>query len=307
MSLLQRLQTKATHFANLVRLEHTIFALPFAMTALLLANPSPHFPSFVTVLWVTLAMVGGRTYAMGLNRLADAHLDALNPRTASREIPAGLVSKAEAWGLTLGALGFMIFAVWQLPLLCKQLLPVAVLILTLYSYTKRFTSLCHLVLGLALGSSAIGGWLAQTGAWQGGLPILFGASVALWVMGFDVIYACQDTDFDRSQGLFSLPAQVGIETALQLSRWMHAGSMLFLLIFAWQYSYSAYGFVGWGFCLATVLMGILLVSEHRLVKADDLSRVNQAFFTLNGQISVGFFAFVLVERFSRYSFFETFN
>jgi 4-hydroxybenzoate polyprenyltransferase len=303
MSLLQRLQTKATHFANLVRLEHTIFALPFAMTALLLANPSPHFPSFVTVLWVTLAMVGGRTYAMGLNRLADAHLDALNPRTASREIPAGLVSKAEAWGLTLGALGLMIFAVWQLPLLCKQLLPVAVLILTLYSYTKRFTSLCHLVLGLALGSSAIGGWLAQTGAWQGGLPILFGASVALWVMGFDVIYACQDTDFDRSQGLCSLPAQVGIETALQLSRWMHAGSMLFLLIFAWQYSHSAYGFVGWGFCLATVLMGILLVSEHRLVKADDLSRVNQAFFTLNGQISVGFFAFVLVERFSRYSFF----
>ena len=288
--------SKLRHYANLIRLEHTVFALPFAMTALLLANPVLCFPSFQTVLWVTLAMIGGRTYAMGLNRLADAQLDALNPRTALREIPAGLVSQKEAWLLTIGALGLMLFAVWQLPLLCKQLSPVAVLILTLYSYTKRFTSLCHLVLGLALGSSAIGGWLAQSGSWQGGLPILFGSAVALWVMGFDVIYACQDTDFDRSQGLFSLPAQVGIETALKLSRWMHAGSVLCLLLFAWYYSHSVYGFVGWGFSLATLVMAVLLVWEHRLVRADDLSRVNQAFFTLNGQISLGFFSFVLLER-----------
>jgi 4-hydroxybenzoate polyprenyltransferase len=300
MNLLQRLNTKATHYANLVRLEHTVFALPFAMTALLLANPSPEFPSLHTVAWVTLAMIGGRTYAMGLNRLADAHLDALNPRTASREIPAGLVSKTEAWLLTLGALSLMIFAVWQLPLLCQQLLPVAVLILTLYSYTKRFTSLCHLVLGLALGCSAIGGWLAQSGSWQGGLPLLFGAAVALWVMGFDVIYACQDADFDQKHGLFSLPAQWGVETALHLSRWMHGASILALLLFIGFYSRSSYGFVGWGFCLATVLMGLWLVKEHRLVHAEDLTRVNQAFFTLNGQISVGFLGLVLVERVIRF-------
>jgi 4-hydroxybenzoate polyprenyltransferase len=287
---------KILDYASLVKFEHTIFALPFALTGLLLANPSPHFPALTTVIWVLLAMVGGRTYAMGLNRIADAKFDALNPRTALREIPAGKVSIVEAWGLTLVALGVMIFAVFQLPLLCQQLLPLAILILTLYSYTKRFTSLCHLVLGLALGSSAMGGWLAQTGDWQGGLSLLFGVGVALWVMGFDIIYACQDTDFDTAQQLYSIPVQLGVESALRLSRWIHGTSVLALLGFAWQYSHSDYGFIGWGFCIALAVMSLLLIMEHRLVRADDLSRVNQAFFTLNGQISVGFFILVLLER-----------
>ncbi|XVJ50630.1 MAG: UbiA family prenyltransferase [Vampirovibrio sp.] len=286
--------------ASLVKWEHSIFALPFALTGLLLANQGTNFPHFSTVLWVILAMLGGRTYAMGLNRLADARLDALNPRTANRELPSGIVSAKEAWGLTLGALGLLIVATLQLPLLCQTLLPVAIGILTLYSYTKRFTSLCHLILGVALGASAIGGWLAQTGAWQGGLSLWFGAGVALWVMGFDIIYACQDTAFDHAHGLYSIPVKWGNERALLLSRWVHGASVLSLLIFAWQYSHHPrYGFIGWGFYLALLIMAALLIKEHRLVRADDLSRVNQAFFILNGQISLGFFSVVFLERLLR--------
>ena len=294
--------SKLLDYASLVKFEHTVFALPFALTGLLLANPMPALPQVETVIWVLLAMIGGRTYAMGLNRIADAKFDALNPRTASREIPSGKVSILEAWGLTLVALGVMMFAVFQLPLLCQQLLPLAILILTLYSYTKRFTSLCHLVLGLALGASAIGGWLAQTGDWQGGLSLGFGVGVALWVMGFDIIYACQDADFDTAHQLYSIPVKIGVASALRLSRWIHGASVLALLAFAWQYSHSAYGFIGWGFCLALSVMSVLLVLEHRLVSADDLSRGNQAFFTLNGQISVGFFILVLLERLLLISF-----
>jgi len=283
--------------ANLVRFEHTIFALPFALTSLLLANPIGDWPSLWTLLWVLLAMTGGRTFAMGLNRIADAKIDALNPRTASREIPTGKVSTRDAWVLTLGSMGLMILAVFQLPLICQQLLPVALIILALYSYMKRFSSLCHLVLGIALGSSAIGGWFAQTGAWNGGLPICLGLGVALWVMGFDVIYACQDTEFDQAQGLHSIPAKLGNHKALQLSRLMHAGSVLSLVYFILMYQITiGFGMIGFGFVIATLLMAILLIWEHRLVRADDLTRVNMAFFTLNGQISMGFFVFVLIDR-----------
>jgi 4-hydroxybenzoate polyprenyltransferase len=283
--------------ANLVRFEHTIFALPFAFTSLLLANPVGGWPSLWTLLWVLLAMTGGRTFAMGLNRIADAKIDALNPRTANREIPAGKVSMSQAWMLTLTSMSLMVLAVFQLPLICQQLLPVALVILALYSYMKRFSSLCHLVLGIALGSSAIGGWLAQTGEWNGGLPIWLGLGVALWVMGFDVIYACQDTEFDQAQGLHSIPAKLGNAVALHLSRWMHAGSVLSLLYFILMYiSTPGFGMIGLGFVVATLLMAILLVWEHRLVSANDLTRVNMAFFTLNGQISMGFFIFVLIDR-----------
>jgi 4-hydroxybenzoate polyprenyltransferase len=267
--------------ASLVKWEHSIFALPFALTGLLLANQETNFPHFYTVLWVILAMLGGRTYAMGLNRLADARLDALNPRTANRELPSGVVSAKEAWGLTLSALGLLIVATLQLPLLCQTLLPVAIGILTLYSYTKRFTSLCHLILGVALGASAIGGWLAQTGAWQGGLSLWFGAGVALWVMGFDIIYACQDAAFDAAHGLQSIPSRLGVPRSLRLAKWFHLVTMLLL---------SALPLVvpqlGWIYWIAYAVIAALLVWEHSLVRPDDLSRVNQAFFTANAAIGL---------------------
>lgn len=272
-----------------------MFALPFALSALLLAVKDG-WPTLSTVGWVLLAMVSGRTFAMALNRLADRVYDAANPRTQQRELVTGLVQPWEAWLLVLVSLAGLVWAVWHLPPLCWQLLPLAVLILAGYSYTKRFTSLCHLVLGLALGSSAIGGWLAHTGHWDGGLPVLFGLAVLLWVSGFDVIYACQDNEFDRAQGLYSLPARLGNATALRLSRAFHVGSVLVLVAFAVAYS-LAKGFVGWGFVAATVLMGAMLWREHQLVRADDLTRVNTAFFTLNGIISLSILAGVLLDKF----------
>ena len=191
-----RLLLKVKEYAELVKFEHTVFALPFALSSMLLAVQPGTWPSIWTLLWVLLAMVGGRTYAMALNRLVDADIDAKNPRTENRSIPAGRVKKSETWVLIILSAILLTLATFQLPLVCQQLLPVAFFLLTLYSFVKRFSSLAHLVLGIALGSSAVGGWLAVTGeiAW---LPIIFGFTVVFWVSGFDVIYACQDIEFDR--------------------------------------------------------------------------------------------------------------
>lgn len=294
--------SKLGAFARLVKFEHTVFALPFALTTLLLANPLLAWPHWQTLLWVLVAMTSGRTYAMGLNRIADARLDALNPRTANRELPSGQVGMREAWILTLGSLIVLVLAVLPLPLLCLQLLPVAVALLTLYSYMKRFSSLCHVVLGLCLGSSAIAGWIAQTGQWDAGLPVLFGAGVACWVMGFDIIYACQDVEFDQAQGLYSIPAKLGVQQALSVSRWLHGASVFFMggfgfLYQAWLPQHYA---LGVGFWLALGFMAVQLVRQHQLVRPDDLTRVNEAFFTLNGQISVLFFVAVLTEKVVHY-------
>jgi 4-hydroxybenzoate polyprenyltransferase len=286
---------KAKHLANLVKLEHTVFALPFALSALLLAQPWGAWPAVKTTSLVLLAMLGGRTYAMGLNRLADAHFDALNPRTAQRELPAGKVSRPEAWGLSLAALALMVLATLPLPLLCIQLLPVAVVLLSLYSYTKRFTSLCHVVLGLALGSSAIGGWLAHTGNWSYGLPIYWGLAVGFWVCGFDILYACQDEAFDKANGLLSIPAKLGVAKAIVVSRLSHTLSVACLALFGLLYT-QQFQPVGIGFWVGVSIMSGLLVWQHRLVSATDLSRVNVAFFTVNGVISVLMFTLILLDR-----------
>jgi 4-hydroxybenzoate polyprenyltransferase len=293
--MLSSIAFKAKSFASLVKLEHTIFALPFALSALLLGAPAGELPSPITVLWVILAMVGGRTYAMGLNRIADAAIDAKNPRTANREIPAGIIKPYEAWALTLSALALMIVATCQLPVLCLYLLPIAILVLTLYSYTKRFTSLCHLVLGVALGSSAIGGWIAQTGGWHGGLPILFGFAVACWVCGFDIIYACQDAEFDQANGLFSIPARLGIAKALAFSRLFHLVTVVSLVGFGLWYSVQL-GFVGLGFWVGITLTAGMLYYEHTLISPKDLSKINLAFFDINGKISLCLFFLILADK-----------
>lgn len=282
-------------YAELVKFEHTVFALPFALSAMVLATGWGQWPPAATVLWILLAMVGGRTYAMGLNRILDARIDAQNPRTQSRGLPAGRVKLVEAWLLTLGAGALLTGATFQLPILCQQLLPVAFLVLTVYSLMKRFSSLCHLVLGLALGCSAIAGWLAVTGSFNGGLPVVFGLAVLFWVTGFDVIYACQDVDFDQRQGLHSLPAWLGVAMALGLSRVFHTSTVLCLVAFGLWYSASWHP-MGLGYWLAVLLTAGMLVYEHRLVKPDDLSQVNEAFFTVNGRISVSVFFLVLADK-----------
>lgn len=286
-----RLEERGKTYGELVAFAHTIFALPFALAAMLLATTPGTWPAWPTIMWIVLAMVGARTYAMGINRIVDRHIDAKNPRTQDRAIPAGRVSLAEAWGLTCVAALLLIIATAQLPPLCMTLLPLAFFILTLYSWMKRFSSLSHLVLGLALGSSAIGGWVAISGTF-GLLPLCFGFAVLCWVMGFDLIYACQDISVDRRLGLHSIPAAIGPAKTLWLSRCIHGLSIATLVTFGMLYAFES-----WGYWLAVTLMGSLLVYEHTLIRPDDFSRVDKAFFTINGQISVGFFALIVLDRF----------
>ena len=286
---------RVSEYADLVKFEHTIFALPFALSAMLLAAPAHQWPSLSVLLWVVLAMVGGRTYAMGLNRLIDARIDGQNPRTQMRSIPAGRVSKKEAWGLILASAALLVFATCQLPLVCVQLLPIAFLVLTIYSYMKLFSPLAHLVLGVALGSSAVGGWLAATGelSW---LPVIFGWAVVLWVAGFDIIYACQDYGFDRDLGLKSIPVALGLPQALMVSRACHLGTILLMAGFAWLYPGTS-GF----FWLAVAITAGMLLYEHWLIRGDGqtpirLEKVNEAFFNINGKISLGVFLLVLCQK-----------
>lgn len=283
--------SKLAEYAELVKFEHTIFALPFALSAMLLASPYGEWPSVMTLFWILMAMVGGRTYAMALNRLIDASIDGANPRTKSRSIPAGRVKKLEASVLVLIAGLLLAVATFQLPPLCQTLLPVAYFILTIYSFVKRFSSLAHLVLGVALGSSAVGGWLAVTGelSW---LPVIFGFAVVFWVSGFDVIYACQDYDFDKDAGLHSIPVALGIPGALILSKVFHVLCVALLMTFG--FLYSATGICYW---IATALTALMLLYEHRLVSPQNLSKINEAFFTVNGRISMSVFLLILLDKF----------
>lgn len=285
---------RLAEYAELVKFEHTIFALPFALAAMLLAKPYGQWPSWQTAWWILLCMVGGRTYAMGLNRLIDAEIDGKNPRTANRSLPAGRVSKAGALTLALGSALLLIGSTLQLPLICQQLLPLAFMLLTIYSYMKLFSPMAHLVLGLALGSSAVGGWLAVTGAlaWP---PVLFGFAVVFWVAGFDIIYACQDYDFDRQAGLKSIPVVLGLKGALLTSRIFHILTIVLLIGFCLIYP------TGPLFKGAIILMACMLIYEHRLVQGTDtqpinLANVNEAFFNVNGRISLSIFFLVLADK-----------
>jgi 4-hydroxybenzoate polyprenyltransferase len=286
---------RVNEYADLVKFEHTIFALPFALSSMLLATPPHQWPAWTTVLWIVLAMIGGRTYAMGLNRLIDARIDGKNPRTQNRSMPAGRVSSLEAWVLVLASAILLVFATFQLPLICRQLLPVAFLVLTIYSYMKLFSPLAHLVLGVALGSSAVGGWLAVTGqlTW---LPVIFGWAVVLWVAGFDIIYACQDYSFDQAAGLKSIPVALGLHRALGVSRIFHALAVGLLVLFALLYPRTS-GF----FWVAIALTAGMLIYEHLLIRGDGqspirLEKVNEAFFNINGKISLGVFLLVLLQK-----------
>ena len=267
---------------EMIKFEHSVFALPFALTGAMLAARG--LPSARQLFWIVAAMVAARSAAMSFNRIADLRLDAANPRTATRALPAGLVSVRFAVLFTVASAGLLVLAAYQLNPLCFRLSPLALALLFLYSYTKRFTWLTHLVLGLCLGLAPAAAWIAVRGSLDWPI-LLLSAAVALWVSGFDIIYACQDLEFDRQAGLFSLPQRLGIRRALQVAGLLHV-LMIGLLV-----ALAAALNLGWVSLLGLAVVAALLAYEHHLVKPHDLSRINAAFFTVNGYISVLFFLF----------------
>jgi len=271
---------------EMIKFEHSVFALPFALTgALLAARATFHsWPSARQVLWIVLAMVAARSAAMTINRIADVHYDSQNPRTKTRALATGALSVSFAWMFTLMAMAVFFAAAWQLNRLALKLAPVALAILFFYSYTKRFTSWSHLFLGFALGISPAAAWIAVTGSFDWRMLILCGA-VTLWVGGFDVLYACQDVEFDREAELFSVPKRFGIAKALVIARVMHLGVVILLSWLA-----TSFG-LPWPAWAGIAVVAALLGYEHSLVKANDLSKLNAAFFKVNGYISMLFLLF----------------
>ncbi len=283
--------SKLTRFVNFVKLPHTVFALPFALVGVVLGSAlAPVTPRIVVD--VVVAFTAARFAAMGFNRIVDRHLDAENPRTAMRELPAGLLSVAEAWASVVLASVLFVVAAWRLNPLCLALSPVALAWVFFYSYCKRFTGLSHLVLGIGLAIAPVGGYLAVTGFWSEPWWMLAAlvTAVASWVGGFDILYALQDLEFDRARGLHSVPARLGVRGAVLAARAHHVVTVLAL---------AAAGIAihaQWLYMLGVGVVAALLLWEHRLVRGDDLSRLDAAFFTMNGVISITFFGFVLAER-----------
>jgi 4-hydroxybenzoate polyprenyltransferase len=262
----------------MIKIEHTLFALPFAFLGAVLAANG--LPTPWQLLWIVVAMVGARSAAMAFNRIADRSFDARNPRTASRALPAGLLSVGFVWAFTIVSAGVFFLAAAMLNRLTLLLAPVALACVLLYSLTKRWTQLSHLVLGASLSIAPTGAWIAVRGEIGSAVPLLLSLVVLLWTAGFDVLYACQDYDFDRREGLRSIPARFGIGRALWIARMLHAATFLALV---WLFLVTGLGLVAFAGVIAT---GALLVYQHRLVRADDLGRLNAAFFTTNAFVSV---------------------
>lgn len=281
-------------YANLVKLPHTLFALPFAMVGVVLASYVKDVTP-VMILWVAVAFTSARFAAMAFNRIVDRRIDALNPRTSKREIPTGIIGVREA-GIAVAVASTLFFvAAWRLNPLCLLLAPFALAWVLGYSYTKRFTRWAHVVLGVGLAIAPVGGYLAVTGAWSDPwwmLPVL-ATGVMTWVAGFDVLYALQDVAFDRQTGLHSIPAALGEARALTIARAFHGLTVVSLAAVG-----AAVG-AGWLYWLGVAVVAALLLYEHSLVRADDLSKLDAAFFTMNGIISIAFFGFVLAERLVR--------
>ncbi|WP_298785979.1 UbiA-like polyprenyltransferase [uncultured Marinococcus sp.] len=273
---------------EMIKFEHTVFALPFAFLGAalggLMINGS--WPSIADWIWITLAMFGARSAAMTLNRLIDAEIDARNPRTETRAIPAGDVSRGQAILFVLGSFFVLFIAAFQLNMLAVYLLPIPVFFMTLYSYTKRFTWLCHVFLGITIGIAPLGGWVGVTGTLQPEAFLLFTA-VAMWIGGFDIIYATQDAEYDKRVGLNSIPACFGIAKALYISRGFHLVSLISLLAL---YLLSP---LSWFYLIGLAAAAAIMIYEHSLVKPYDLSKVGVAFFPMNGIISIVILVFTL--------------
>lgn len=274
-------------FGKMVKFSHTIFALPFALAAAALAARGVGLP-LTRLLAIVVAMAGARTTAMGFNRIVDRRYDAKNPRTANREIPRGAVSLTAAWALTIASAVVFVAAAAYLGPLCLALAPVALVFLYGYSLTKRFTALCHLALGLAIASGPAGAWIAVRGSF-GLVPGLLMLAVGTWIGGFDVLYALADRDFDRSMGLHSIPARLGVSGALAVSGALHVVTLAALVALA------PIAGLGLFYVAGVAVVGALLAWEHAILKPSDLSRLNIAFFNLNGYVSVAFLAAVVAD------------
>jgi len=282
-------------FLEMIKFEHTIFALPFAYIGMalawtqngLLTPPISWTTLFWQFVWITVAMAAARTAAMAFNRAIDVEIDARNPRTANRPIQAGQISKNAVWAAGVIALAVMLFAAWMLNAFVLLMAPLAVIGLVGYAYTKRFTWLCHLWLGVVDGAAAAGAWAAVTADLASPIPWLLWAAVTVWIAGFDLIYACQDVAIDQKEGLHSIPARFGIPAALRLAGLFHVLTVLLLA------GVGLLAGLGWLYWLGLVVVAGLLIYEHSLVKPDDLSKVTLAFFTMNGYISIISFLAVL--------------
>jgi 4-hydroxybenzoate polyprenyltransferase len=278
-------KTRIRTVLEMIKFEHSVFALPFALVgALLAARASGTLPSWHQLLWIVVGMVGARSAAMTMNRIADVEYDRSNPRTANRALPSGELSVGFAWAFTILAAAVLVFAAWRLNSLALKLSPVALAVLFFYSYTKRFTSWSHFVLGFCLGISPAAAWIAIRGSLDWRMLILC-AAVTLWVGGFDVLYACQDVEFDKAAGLHSVPKKFGIARALLLARAMH---IVMVALLAWLARSFHLAWPAWA---GIAVVAALLAYEHSLVKPNDLSKMNAAFFTVNGYISLLFLLF----------------
>lgn len=271
---------------RLVRFSHTIFALPFALAGALLAELA--IPPALTLLWIVVAMVGARTAAMALNRLIDARIDALNPRTAGRELPQGEVSRAQVVGLAAAGIAVLLVAVSQLPEITWYLWPIPVVVFAIYPYAKRFTWACHFVLGIAIGLAPVAGWIAVTGSFGTG-GVLLGFAVAAWIAGFDVIYALLDIDFDRRHGVHSIPARFGVSRALWIARALHFATIVLMVA-----SGIAAG-AGLWFYAGVAICALVLVYEHLTVDPDDRAAIQRAFATANMVLAPVFLAGVVLD------------
>lgn len=271
---------------EMIKFEHTVFALPFALSSALVAASG--IPEWRTIGWILVAMVGARSTAMTFNRIADAKIDAANPRTSSRAIPSGLVSVGSAWVFTIVSAALLVLAAYMLNPLAFALSPLAIAAVIVYSFTKRFTSLSHLWLGLCLGIAPVGAWIAVTGRLEFA-PMVLSAGVIAWTAGFDIIYSLQDIEFDKKMGLFSLPSRLGAGRALFVSRLLHTAMVVMLVWFGMLTGR------GWVYFAGAGLVALFLIYEQSMVSPKDISRVNAAFFTMNGCVSMALLAFVMVD------------
>jgi len=283
--------SRLVRYANFVKLPHTLFALPFALVGVTIASYVKE-PTLRDIVWVAIAFTAARFAAMGFNRIADRDIDALNPRTAARELPSGAMSVREASLAVLCASAVFIAAAWMLNPLCFALSPIALGWVLFYSYTKRFTRLAHLALGIGMSIAPVGGYLAVTGAWSRPWWVLvaLAAAVMSWGGGFDIFYALQDIEFDRAQGLHSLPARYGTAPAIAIARALHLGTVAMLTLAGIGIGAGAFYWAG------VCVVALLLIYENSLVRPADLSRLDAAFFTMNGVMSLTVFGFALLDR-----------
>ncbi|MDR0270308.1 UbiA-like polyprenyltransferase [Paenibacillus sp.] len=277
-------------FMEMIKIEHTLFALPFAFMGAILGAivVNGHLPSWAQIGWILMAMFGARSAAFGLNRMIDQAIDKRNPRTAGRAIPAGLLKNAEVILFTIISFVLFFWAAYELSPLAVKLLPISVFMLVIYSYTKRFTWLCHVVLGLTLGLAPLGGWVAVTNSIDWTAMILF-ITITLWTAGFDVIYAIQDMEFDRKEGLYSIPARFGLHKSLLIARYFHVLTAIGFIALFFITDLSWWYFVG------MVISYIILFYEHYILSPKDMSKLQTAFFTMNSVLSLAVFVFTLID------------